>query len=102
VARNGAFYTPEGLKNVRNARYATDFRPLWEGLDNYADRNFSRAYARHLILAKEMLGCTLITIHNLHFYLDLMRQARERLEAGDFLSWSRAWADRYEAGDRDV
>ena len=99
VARNGAFFTLDGMKTVRNARFAKDPEPLMEGLDNYTDRNFSRAYLRHLIMAKEMLGCTLITIHNLHFYLDLMRQAREHIEVGDFGSWSKAWIERYEAGE---
>ena len=55
-----------------------------EGLDNYTCRNFSRAYLRHLTVAGEILGCTLLTIHNLHFYLDLMAQARAHLEAGDY------------------
>ncbi len=99
VARNGAFFTLDGMKNVRNARYARDLSPLVEGMDNYACRNFSRAYLRHLIQAKEMLGCTLLTMHNLHFYLDLMRQARERIEAGDFGRWSQSWIERYEAGE---
>lgn len=99
VARNGAFFTPDGMRNIRNARFAADLAPLVEGLENYACRTFTRAYLRHLIMAKEMLGCTLLTLHNLHFYLDLMRQARERIEAGDFAAWSRAWSARYEEGD---
>ena len=98
VARNGAFFTLDGMKSIRNARFAADFTPLMDGFDNYTDRNFTRSYIRHLIMAKEMLGCTLITIHNLSFYLELMRQARERIEAGDFGRWSRAWIERYEAG----
>lgn len=101
VARNGAFFTPEGLRNIRNARFAADLSPLVEGMDNYTCRDFSRAYLRHLIMAKEMLGCSLLTIHNLHFYLDLMRQARERIEAGDFASWSAGWIARYEAGEAE-
>lgn len=99
VARNGAFFTPDGLKNIRNARFARDLSPLVEDMDNYTCRNFSRAYLRHLIMAKEMLGCTLLTIHNLRFYLDLMAEARARIEGGDFRSWSRSWIERYEAGE---
>lgn len=95
VARNGAFFTQDGMKNILNARFADDLRPLEEGLDNYGTR-FSRAYLRHLIKAKEMLGCTLLTIHNLHFYLDLMSQVRKHIEAGDYTPWSRAWIARYE------
>ena len=69
----------------------------WVGLANYT-AGFSRAYLRHLTLAGEILSCTLLTIHNLHFYLDLMAQARAHLEAGDYGPWHRAWIGRYEAG----
>ncbi len=98
VARNGLAFTPEGTINLRNERFRTDPRPLVEGLDNYTCRNFSRAYLRHLALAGEMLSGTLLTIHNLHFFLDLMGQARAHIEAGDYGRWHRDWIDRYEAG----
>ena len=97
-ARNGQAFTPDGPMNLRNERYRTDPRPVVEGLDNYTCRHFSRAYLRHLSLANEMLAGTLLTIHNLHFYLDLMAQARAHLEAGDFDLWHRAWIERYEHG----
>ena len=97
VARNGLVFTPDGPLNLRNEQYRADARPLVEGLDNYTAR-FSRAYLRHLTLAGEILGCTLLTLHNLHFYLDLMVQARRHLEAGDYGAWHRGWIDRYEAG----
>jgi queuine tRNA-ribosyltransferase len=97
VARNGLVFTPDGPLNLRNEQYRADARPLVEGLDNYTAR-FSRAYLRHLTLAGEILGCTLLTLHNLHFYLDLMAQARRHLEAGDYGAWHRGWIDRYEAG----
>jgi len=100
VARNGAFFTRRGMKNIRNAQFSEDPNPLDSDLDNYTCRRFSRAYLRHLIMAKEILGCTLLTIHNLHFYLDLMREARSRIAQGDFLKWSQAWIEEYEAGDR--
>lgn len=99
VARNGAFFTRDGMMNIRNARFTKDSGPLVEGLDNYASAQFSRAYIRHLTIAKEMLGCTLLTLHNLHFYLDLMAQARSHIEQGDFASWSRGWIERYESGN---
>jgi queuine tRNA-ribosyltransferase len=86
---------------MKNARFARDARPLVEGQDNYTCRNFSRAYLRHLALCNEMLSSTLLSIHNLHFYLDLMAQARARLEAGNFGAWARGWCDRYEAGARE-
>jgi queuine tRNA-ribosyltransferase len=97
VARNGLVFTPDGPLNLRNERHRRDPRPIVEGLANYT-AGFSRAYLRHLTMAGEILGCTLLTVHNLHFYLDLMAQARAHLEAGDFGSWHRAWIARYEAG----
>jgi queuine tRNA-ribosyltransferase len=98
VARNGLVFTPDGPLNLRNEKFRTDPRPIVEGLDNYTCRNFSRAYLRHLTLAGEILSCTLLTLHNLHFYLDLMAQARAHLAAGDFAPWHQAWIARYEAG----
>jgi queuine tRNA-ribosyltransferase len=97
VARNGLAFTPDGPINLRNERFRTDHRPLVEGLANYT-AGFSRAYLRHLQMSGEMLAGTLLTIHNLHFYLDLMAQARAHLDAGDFFSWSVSWIERYEAG----
>ena len=98
VARNGLAFTPDGPMNLRNERHRADPRPIVEGLDNYTCRTFSRAYLRHLVMADEMLAGTLITIHNLHFYLDLVAQARAHIEAGDYGPWHRAWVERYEAG----
>jgi queuine tRNA-ribosyltransferase len=97
VARNGLAFTPDGPINLRNERFRADPRPLVEGLDNYTCRNFSRAYLRHLMLAGEMLGGTLLTLHNLHFFLDLTAQARAHIEAGDYGTWHLAWIARYEA-----
>jgi len=98
VARNGLVFTPDGPINLRNEKFRADPRPIVEGADNYTCRNFSRAYLRHLTMAGEMLGGTLLTIHNLHFFLDLMAQARAHIEAGDYATWSRAWIERYETG----
>jgi queuine tRNA-ribosyltransferase len=98
VARNGLVFTPDGPLNLRNEKFRADPRPIVEGLDNYTCRHFSRAYLRHLTLAGEILSCTLLTLHNLHFYLDLMAQARAHIEAGNFAPWHQAWIERYEAG----
>ncbi len=98
VARNGLVFTPDGPINLRNEKFREDPRPIVDGLDNYCCRHFSRAYLRHLHNAGEMLAGTLLTIHNLHFFLDLMAQARAHIEAGDFATWSAAWIARYEAG----
>jgi len=97
VARNGLVFTPDGPLNLRNERFRDDPHPIVAGLANEA-ANFSRAYLRHLTMAGEILASTLLTIHNLHFYLDLMAQARAHIEAGDFGQWHRSWVERYEAG----
>lgn len=97
VARNGLAFTPDGPINLRNERFRADPRPISDEVHNYTT-HFSRAYLRHLTIAGEILSCTLLTLHNLHFYLDLMAQARAHIEAGDFAGWSRAWIERYEAG----
>jgi len=97
VARNGLVFTPDGPLNLRNERFRADPGPIHPGVNNYTT-NFSRAYLRHLLVAGEILACTLLTIHNLAFYLDLMAQARAHLESGDFAPWHRAWLSRYEAG----
>jgi len=97
VARNGLVFTPDGPLNLKNERFRADPGPIHGEARNYAT-NFSRAYLRHLLMAEEMLGCTLLTIHNLAFYLDLMAQARAHIELGDYGQWHRAWVARYEAG----
>ena len=98
AARHGTAYTPEGRLNIKNEKWKRDERPLVEGMDNMCCRGFSRAYLRHLVAANEPLGGMLLTLHNLHFYLDLMRQARDHIEAGDYGPWHRAWIARYQAG----
>jgi queuine tRNA-ribosyltransferase len=96
-ARHGTAFTPDGPINLRNERFKRDERPLVEGLENETCRHFSRAYLRHLVVAKEWLGHTLLSLHNCHFYLDLMHQARTHIAAGDFADWHRKWLARYEA-----
>ncbi len=98
AARHGTAYTPEGHINLRNSCFTKDESPLVAGMDNYTCRNFSRAYLRHLVKADEMLGKILLTLHNLHFYLDLFAQAREHIEAGDYATWSSVWIAKYEEG----
>ncbi|MCL1895722.1 MAG: tRNA guanosine(34) transglycosylase Tgt [Clostridiales bacterium] len=82
-ARHGRAMTRDGSVNLRNARYAEDFSPLDEGCSCYCCKNFTKSYLRHLVMAKEILGATLISIHNLTFLTDLMAGAREAIEAGD-------------------
>ncbi|MCV4697957.1 tRNA-guanine transglycosylase, partial [Escherichia coli] len=83
-ARNGHLFTRYGDLRLRNTRYKTDERPIDESCGCYTCQNFSRAYLHHLDRCGEMLGPMLTSIHNLHFYLDLMRQIREALDAGRF------------------
>lgn len=96
AARHGTAYTPDGPVQLRNARFRDDPRPVVDGLGGEA-ATFSRAYLRHLIMAGESLGGTLLTLHNLTFYHELMAQARAHIAAGDFTAWSTAWIARYEA-----
>jgi len=81
-ARNGWLFTRAGDVKIRNARWRDDPRPLDEACACYACRNFSRAYLYHLKRANEILGARLNTIHNLHYYLQLMKELREAIEAG--------------------
>jgi queuine tRNA-ribosyltransferase len=84
LARNGTAFTARGTLNLKNAEFAMEKSPIEEGCACPACREFSRGYIRHLVKAEEILGLRLITLHNLHFYIDLMRQARAALESGKF------------------
>jgi queuine tRNA-ribosyltransferase len=83
-ARNGQLLTARGVIVIKNARYAEDPLPPDPDCGCYTCRRFSRAYLRHLFMAGEMTGATLLTVHNLYFYLDLMRRIREALSFGSF------------------
>ncbi len=91
-ARNGMLFTRQGRLMIRNACHARDPRPVDESCTCYACRHFSRGALRHLALAKEMLAAQLATLHNLHFYLSLMREMRADLAAGTFPARARAAA----------
>ncbi len=94
-ARNGWLFTRFGDLKLRNARHRDDERPLEPGCGCHACRHFSRAYLHHLQRVNEILGARLATIHNLHFYLSLMRQMREAIAAGGFDAFARRFgADR--------
>ena len=88
-ARNGHLFTRFGDLKLRNARHRTDERPLDETCSCYTCANFSRAYLHHLERCGEMLAPMLASIHNLHYYLNLMREIREALDAGTFAGFSR-------------
>ncbi|MCL1790735.1 MAG: tRNA guanosine(34) transglycosylase Tgt [Peptococcaceae bacterium] len=82
IARNGSALTREGRLVVRNAAFAEDLRPIEEGCTCYACRNYSRAYIRHLVKAREMFGLRLLSIHNLHFLTSFMRDIRASIISG--------------------
>ncbi len=84
VARNGTAFTSGGTVNLKNAAHRLDKGPIEEGCECPACREFSRGYIRHLLKAEEILGLRLMSLHNLHFYLTLMRRIREALDAGNF------------------
>jgi queuine tRNA-ribosyltransferase len=77
--------------NLRNARYAADMGPLDAACGCPTCATYTRAYLRHLVTVKEMLGATLLSIHNLHFLLDLARRAREAIQLGEYGAFLDAW-----------
>jgi queuine tRNA-ribosyltransferase len=101
LARNGTAFTSAGTINLKNAEYSKDKRPIEDDCDCTSCREFSRGYIRHLIKAEEILGLRLITLHNLHFYLDLMRQARDKIDKGTFDEFRREFVSNYETRDVD-
>lgn len=98
LARHANVFTPHGTINLRNERFKYDESPIVEGMDNYTCQTFSRAYLRHLIMSNELLAHTLLSLHNVHFFLDLMAQARSHIEKGTYLEWSKAWVESFNSG----
>jgi queuine tRNA-ribosyltransferase len=96
-ARNGHLFTSSGVINIRNSAFAADLAPVDAACECYTCRNFSRAYLRHLDRCNEILGSRLNTIHNLHFYIALLRSLRTAIGAGRVLEWTRGFL----AGRRD-
>jgi len=80
-------FTDRGKINIKNLKHQTDASPIMEGCTCYTCQNFSRAYLRHLYIAKELLSARLNTLHNLHYYCDLMQRARNALEEGRWSSF---------------
>ena len=95
IARNGTAFTASGTLNLKNAPFARDPGPIEEGCNCPACSTFSRAYLRHLIKAEEILGLRLVTLHNLHFYLGLMRRIRTAILDGSFASFRREFVSGY-------
>lgn len=102
IARNGTAFTPRGTMALKNAQFAEDSSPIEEGCACYACQNFSRAYIRHLVKAEEILGLRLISLHNLHFYLNLLRTARQHILDGTFADFRRTFVGGYKKHTDEV
>jgi queuine tRNA-ribosyltransferase len=100
IARHGVVFTEDGPIHIKNKAYELDERPLTEGTHPSVAR-FSRAYIRHLWRAKEMLALRLLSFHNLHFYLQLMEQAREAIAAGTFGDFKEKFITRYNKNQKN-
>ncbi|MBP7217198.1 MAG: tRNA-guanine transglycosylase, partial [Candidatus Omnitrophica bacterium] len=97
--RNGTAFTSEGKLTIRNAPFAKDLTPLDPQCSCYCCKNFSRAYLRHLFNAEEMLGLHLVSWHNVHFYLELMKKIRAAIQEDSFLTFKKEFLARYNQGN---
>ncbi len=98
--RNGTAFTSDGLVVVRNGRYQKDPKPIQEDCDCYTCRNFSRAYLRHLVNCHEILGAELITLHNVHYFVNLVKAMRAKIREGKFLQFKRNFQNRFDPESR--
>ena len=87
--RNGMLFTSEGIMNMRNKKWADDYSEIDPNGTSWVDHEYSKAYLRHLFVSQELLAMQIASIHNLAFYLELVRQARKHIIAGDFASWKK-------------
>lgn len=92
--RNGMLFTRNGIMNMRNKKWADDFSPLDEGGPAWVDEVYSKAYVRHLFISSELLALQIASVHNLAFYLWLVKEARQHIVAGDFASWKKDMLER--------
>ena len=91
--RNGQLFTRNGIMNMRNKKWANDFSPIEENGASFVDTLYTKAYLRHLFITNEILGLQIASIHNLAFYLQLVKEAREHIIAGDFSGWKNEMAE---------
>jgi len=85
--RNGMLFTSQGFINIKNEKWKNDFSLIDPNGTSFVDKTYSKAYLRHLVINKEMLGAQIASIHNLAFYLELVKQARGKIKEGIFSSW---------------
>lgn len=100
-ARNGTLFISTGKLVIRNAEYKDDFQPVDPECDCYCCRHFSRAYLRHLFNVNEILGLRLATYHNIHFYMKLVKQAREAIMDGAFIKFKNHFLEKFSSGGKD-
>ena len=93
-ARNGMLFTKDGIINIKNKKWEDDFSPIDKDSDLVTDQVYSKAYLRHLIRSKEILGAQIASLHNLHFYIWLMKEARARIIDGTFYDWKNTMVKR--------
>ena len=86
-ARNGMLFTSEGIINIKNNKWKDAFGPIDPNGISFVDEQYSLAYLRHLVISGEMLGAQIASIHNLSFYLWLVREARTKIISGEFSTW---------------
>jgi queuine tRNA-ribosyltransferase len=96
LARNAVAFTAAGSLNLKNAEFTAQTGPVEEGCECEACRGYSRAYIRHLLKSEEILGLRLLSIHNLHFYLDLMKRARHAIQEGTFKDFRTRFVSGYQ------
>jgi queuine tRNA-ribosyltransferase len=85
--RNAMLFTTKGIINIDNKKWEHDFSPIDDGFDSEMSNYYSKSYLRHLIKSKEILGLTIASVHNLAFYLWLVKEAKEKIKEGTFTSW---------------
>jgi queuine tRNA-ribosyltransferase len=86
-ARHGLLFTQHGIINIKNEKWKNDFSPLDENGTTFADSHYTKAYLRHLLTCDEILAAQIATVHNLGFYLWLVKEARKRILDGSFVEW---------------
>ena len=93
--RNGMLFTTEGIVNIRNVKWRDDFSPIDPGATCFVDTAYTKAYLRHLTVAGEMMAAQIASLHNLSFYLWLVREARRHILDGTFSSWKPGAVERF-------
>ena len=100
--RTGQAFTSKGQVNIKNSRHSLDIRPLDIDCNCDTCRNYSRAYLHHLFKAQEILGLMLLSLHNIHFYLNLMKNIRASIKNSDFDKFEKTFLENYYSGDIDI